>query len=491
MWAETYPWRAPGPNVVRDIADQVREAIRSGAFAPGTKLPPSRALAVRLGVARASVVAAVDWLAAEGLVRGRTGSGVYVVGVDAPDPEVLARRAGPTIIPARAAAIAGQAWSVDTPAPRPFVAGRTLMDERAQAAWRKAARTALARLGPEHFSYGDPRGDAALRGEICRYLAAARGVVAAPDQVIITCGTQHGLDLVARTLLQRGDGAWVEDPGYAPTYATLAAMGAAITPVPVDAAGLDVDTGRAMAPSARLAVVTASHQWPLGITLSLARRHALLAWAREADAWIVEDDYASEYRYGGPPLTALQGLDGGERVIYLGTLNKTLFPGLRLGFLVAPRALTPALAAARQMVDRLPSSLTQAILLEFIRSGEFAGHIRRRRQAYARQRDALVRALGHRLGNHLEIPVPDQGMHLIALLRNRTDDVALEQRALQQGLIVRALSPLYHCAPPRAGFQLGFSGFPPEDLEAGVERLAAVLDHVPISGNRLSDQNMV
>lgn len=474
MWAETYPWRAPGANVVRDIAEQVREAIRTGAFAPGAKLPPSRALAARLGVARASVVAAVDWLSAEGLVAGRTGSGVYVVGVDTPDPEVLTRRSESAVIPARAATIADQAWAVDTPAPRAFVAGRTLMDERAQDAWRKAARAALAHLGPEHFGYGDARGDLALRGEICRYLAAARGVVAAPEQVIITCGTQHGLDLVARALLQPGDGAWVEDPGYAPTYATLTAMGAAITPVPVDSTGLDVEAGRAQAPGARLAVVTASHQWPLGVTLSLARRHALLAWARAADAWIVEDDYASEYRYGGPPLTALQGLDGGERVIYLGTLNKTLFPGLRLGFLVAPLPLSPALAAARQMIDRLPSSLTQAILLAFIRSGEFAGHIRRRRQAYARQRDALVAALRARLGDHLEVPVPDQGMHLIALLKHRTDDVALEQRALEQGLVVRALTPLYRDAPRQAGFQLGFSGYTPEALEAGVDRLAAL-----------------
>jgi GntR family transcriptional regulator/MocR family aminotransferase len=207
----------------------------------------------------------------------------------------------------------------------------------------------------------------------------------------------------------------------------------------------------------------------------MGRRLELLAWARTAGAWIVEDDFSSEFRYAGPPLTALQGLDGGERVIYVGTFNKAIFPGLRLGYLVAPRPLTPALAQARRLMDRQPSSLTQAIVLDFMAEGEFAAHIRRRRIAYKAQRDALVEALRRQAGACLTAAPPDQGMHLVAYLADGLSDLAVEAAAADVGVIVRAISPLYRRAPARQGLMIGFSGFAPGQMERPAAQLGEVL----------------
>jgi GntR family transcriptional regulator/MocR family aminotransferase len=487
-WSDIYPWERPraGAPVVRHVYGQVRAAIHAGALGPGARLPATRVLATRIGVARASVVAAYDLLLAEGYAVGRAGSGTFVAGdltgvVDEIEAAVPAASADPRR-PARIAALEALAWPADEVLPRPFTAGRTLMDAHARSAWRRSTRVALKDLDPVHFGYTDPRGAPTLREQIRDYLRAARGVVCEADQVIITAGTQHGVDLAARLLLSPGDAVWMEDPGYPPTYHTLAAAGARIVPTPVDAAGLLVAAGMELAPAARMAIVTPSHQYPLGLTMSLGRRLDLLQWARSADAWIVEDDYASEFRYSGPPLQSLQGLDGGERVIYLGTLNKTLFPGLRMGFLVAPRSLAPALAAARQLIDRQPSTITQAIVLEFMRSGQFASHIRRRRLAYRQQRDALVLALRERLGHALDVEAPDQGMHLIAFLRNDLGDVAVEVAARRAGVVVRAISGLYRDAAARQGLLLGFSGYPATAMRPAVERLAAAIEGVRSGG---------
>jgi GntR family transcriptional regulator/MocR family aminotransferase len=254
----------------------------------------------------------------------------------------------------------------------------------------------------------------------------------------------------------------------------VAALGARAIGVPVDGSGLIVSEGIARAPEARMAFVTPSHQFPLGVAMSMGRRLELIAWARAAGAWILEDDYASEYRYAGRPMRALQGLDGGERVIYVGTLNKAIFPGLRLGYLVAPPAIVGALTDLRRLADRQPPTLTQAIALDFLESGQFAAHIRRRRLAYRAQRDALAEGLARRMSDRLEVAVPDQGMHLIAYLREGSD-VAAEAQAAAAGMATRAISPLYRDASPRQGLLLGFTGFPARAMDAGVARLAAAL----------------
>lgn len=481
--ADIYPWERPARDVVRGIHGQVRSAIRSGALPPASRLPSTRDLAARLGVARASVVEAYDRLAAEGYVESRRGSGFFVsadlsgLADLAPSPAPPASE--PPDIPPPARVMAGVGGFATLPGERPFNTGRTLLDPRAADAWSRSTRRALRHLGPVHFGYSDPQGDPALRAAIAEYLRAARGVVCEPGQIIVTTGAQHAVDLAARLLLTHRMPVWIEDPHYPSTLHAVTAAQVAIHAIPVDRSGLDVAAGIAAAPNARVVFVTPSHQYPLGVTLSMARRLELLAWARSAGAWIVEDDYASEFRYGGPPLASLQGLDGGERVIYVGTLNKALFPGLRLGYLVAPKALASAFAIARQIMDRQPSTLTQAVLLDFMRGGHFAAHIRRRRLAYKAQRDALAKALEDRLGDLVEVDVPDQGMHLIAYLKevapNVISDIAAEARCLKAGVTARAISRLYRTGPRKSGLMLGFSGFPVAAMKPGVAALERAL----------------
>jgi len=481
-WADIYPWAAPesGRPIIRQVYDQVRDAIHAGALKPGGRLPSSRDLALRLGVARASVVAAYDQLLAEGYASGRTGSGTYVSddlsGVLDLKPAAPAPAAEPPTLPTRVQDMAEVTAQAPPSAARLFSNGRTLMDARAQDAWSVSTRRALRTLSADHFGYGDPTGDPRLRAAIADYLRAARGVVCAPEQVIVTAGAQHAVDLAARLLLKPGDKVWLEDPGYPNTWQALLAAGAEGCAVPVDRSGLVVSAGIATAADARACFVTPSHQFPLGVAMSMGRRLELVAWARAAGAWIVEDDYASEFRYAGQPLASLQGLDGGDRTIYVGTFNKSLFPGLRLGYLVAPPVLIDAFSGLRRLADRQPPTLTQAITLDFMESGQFAAHIRRRRLAYKVQRDALAEALQRRLGDVLDVDVPDQGMHLIAYLKDGRSDLAAEALAAKSGLTARAISPLYHQAAPRQGFLLGFTGFPAKAMDAGVARLAAVLD---------------
>jgi GntR family transcriptional regulator/MocR family aminotransferase len=296
-----------------------------------------------------------------------------------------------------------------------------------------------------------------------------------PDQIIVTAGTQQAVDLAIRVLLEPGDEAWIEDPGYPLTSYALTAAGVTLRPIPVDAQGLDVAAGIRAAPRARAVFVTPSHQFPTGVVLSMARRLELLAWAREAGAWIVEDDYASEFRYSGRPLASLQGLDETGRVIYVGTLNKALFPGLRIGYAVVPRPLLRAFVGVRYVMDRQPASLFQPVVAAFMREGHFAAHVRRMRLMYREQRDVLAESLSRRAGDAVMVDVPDQGMHLVAYLRDGLSDVVVERAAREAGVVVRAMSRLYKAAPPRAALMLGFSGHRPQVIVPAAARLAQVL----------------
>ena len=479
-WADLHGWRVDhggGVPLVRQIYGQVRAAVLSGTLPAGTRLPSSRAMAARLGVARASVVAAYEQLLAEGYAEGRHGSGTFV----SADLTSLAvgRRAvrpvkpRPTPAPARAFPEFERATAqLDA---RPFGTGRTLLDARTMETWRKLTQRAVRSLGANDLGYTDPAGLIELRRSLCDYLRAARGVRCEPEQIVVTAGTQQALDIVIRVLLASGDDVWVEDPGYPLTHAQLLLAKARPRPIPVDAQGLMVAAGRRIAPKARAAFVTPSHQFPTGVALSMARRLELLAWARASGAFIVEDDYTSEFRYSGPPLASLQGLDAGERVIYVGTLNKALFPGLRIGYAVVPQVLLPAFVSARYLMDRQPPSLHQAVVAEFMQQGHFAAHIRRMRQMYREQRDALAATLARRAAGRLTVDVPDQGMHLVAYLADSASDLAIEAAALRAGIVVRAISRFYRTASPRPGLMLGFSGFPRQLIVPAAARLAAVV----------------
>jgi len=477
------------PSVVQQAYLQIRVAILSGGLSPGTKLPSSRDLAVRLDIARASVVAAYEQLFVEGYLTAVVGSGTYV---SSDLPEVIegarpreanagaSRPAGRNIGRFKAPPNDDEVSVALEPAftdERPFNTGRTLMDARSIEHWRRLTHQAARNLGPSDFGYSNPLGLPALRQAVCDYLQAARAVRCTPEQVVITAGAQQAVDLAARVLLRAGDEVWVEDPGYPFTRFALDILGVATRPIPVDSQGLVVSIGTHLAPEARAAFVTPSHQYPTCVVLSMARRLELLDWAREKKAWIVEDDYASEFRYSGRPLASLQGLDEFERVIYVGTLNKALFPGLRLGYAVVPPPLIRRFAEVRNLMDRQPPSLNQTVAAEFMQQGYLAGHIRRMRDQYRVQRDTLVSALGRLAGDWLCVDVPDQGMHLVAHLRDTVSrsDIAIEQAGLDAGVVARAMSRLYVSAPPRSALMLGFSGYSPRAISSAAVLLARVL----------------
>jgi len=483
-WAELFAFevtRANDTPLFRQLYLQLRSAILSRRLRPGTKLPSTRELAAQLGVSRSAAVAAYEQLLAEGYTSGRHGSGTYI-SPDLPEPieaNVARRRKHAAAIASSAAPLQTFGDFVDVTAQddqRPFNLGRTLVDTRTAELWRRLSARTFRVLDPSHFGYSDPRGTIELRKTICDYLQAARAVRCDPEQIVVTAGTQQALDIIIRVLAGSDKEVWVEDPCYPLTQQALRAAGATIRAIPVDGQGIDVGAGIRSAPNARAVFVTPSHQFPTGVVLSMARRLELLAWAREKRAWIVEDDYASEFRYGGRPLASLQGLDDGERVIYIGTLNKALFPGLRLGYAVVPHALLRPFVAARYLMDRQPSTLSQAVVAAFLEDGHFAAHIRRMRLLYRDQRDVLVAALKSRLGAELTVNAPDQGMHLVAFTRKGLSDVVIERTARQHGVVVRAMSRLYVAATPRSALVLGFSGHPRQTIVPAVERLALAIE---------------
>ncbi len=482
-WAELYAFevdRAADAPVFRQIYLQVRSAILSGKFRPGTKLPSTRELSVQLGVSRSAVVSSFEQLLAEGYASARKGAGTYIAS-DLPEPFGAIHDHRKRQIPVgkitTSAPDLGDFVDVTTQSDeRPFNLGRTLIDARTAELWRKLSARTLRSFGRHHLGYADPHGMLELRKCVCDYLQAARAVRCEPEQVIITAGTQQALDIVIRVLHGPDDEVWIEDPGYSLTRLALVAAGAKVRPIPVDQYGINVAEGIRRAPRARAVFITPSHQFPKGVVLSMARRLELLAWARESGAWIVEDDYASEFRYGGRPLAALQGLDEAERVIYTGTLNKALFPGLRLGYAVVPLSLMRSFVTARYLMDRQPSGLCQAVVALFMEEGHFAAHIRRMRELYRGQRDALVNAIRRRLADDLTVDPPDQGMHLVAYTRRGLSDVTIERAAREQGVIVRAMSRLYVEAPPRSALMLGFSGYPRQTIAPAIARFARAFE---------------
>jgi GntR family transcriptional regulator / MocR family aminotransferase len=482
-WAELYAFevdRSAAAPVFRQIYLQLRSAILSGALRPATKLPSTRELATQLGVSRSAVVAAFEQLLAEGYASGRTGAGTYIAS-NLPEPfAAVHRRKQRSASTAKAAAftreLGGFADVTVQNDERPFNLGRTLVDARTAELWRKLSARNLRSFGRDHLGYADPHGMLELRKSVCDYLQAARAVRCEPEQIVITAGTQQAIDIVTRVIQGPDKEVWIEDPGYSLTRLALVAAGARVCPIPVDQNGINVTEGIRRAPKARAVFITPTHQFPKGVVLSMARRLELLAWARDRGAWIVEDDYASEFRYGGRPLASLQGLGDVERVIYIGTLNKALFPGLRLGYAVVPPPLVRPFVTARYLMDRQPSTLCQAVVAAFMAEGHFAAHIRRMREMYRDQRDALVDALRRRLGDHLTVDSPDQGMHLVAYTRRGLSDVTIERAAREQGVIVRAMSRLYVEARPQSALMLSFSGYPRQMIAPAIARLARAFE---------------
>lgn len=465
----------------RQLYQQLRAAILEGRLKPGTRLPSTRAFANELGISRNTVVEAFDQLIAEGYLVGKHGSGTFVnqqLGETRPAPtthrmpvrterELLSKRG--TLL----SQVTLSTWGGGT-APRAFRQGVPALDMFPLETWLQLQRRALRQITRDAFGYGDPAGYRPLRETLAAYLGASRGVHCTAEQVIIVSGAQHALDLAARLLLDAGDRVWIEEPGYRGARGALLAAGAQLAPIPVDEEGLSLRDGLGQGARARMVYVTPSHQYPLGVTMSLARRLALLDWAKQTRAWILEDDYDSEYRYSGRPLAALQGLDSDGRVIYIGTLSKVLMPALRLGYLVVPPELVRAFTHARALTDRHAPLLDQVVLNEFITQGFFARHLRRMRAVYAKRQTVLRRALENDLSPWLTVEPAAAGLHLVAMLRKHRNDAFVAQRAFAHGIELSPLSFFYLQKPTRPGLVLGYAAFSENVLRTSTRTLQRV-----------------
>jgi GntR family transcriptional regulator/MocR family aminotransferase len=466
----------------RQLYDGYREAIVNGRVRPGQRLPSTRALAAELRISRLTVLTAFEQLVAEGYFESRVGAGTIVARSlpdelrPEPQPPAHARRSrrGPRLLPRGSA--------IRLRAPEPWLGGwgafrvsQPAVEHFPVAVWSsliaRHSRNPVARL----LNYGDPMGHHPFREAVATYLRTARAVRCEPENVMVVSGSQQALAITARVLLEPGDHVWMEEPGYRGARDVLSMAGARLQPVPVDHEGLEVAAGMAVCARARAAYVTPSHQYPLGMTMSASRRLQLLDWARRTGAWVIEDDYDSEYRYESLPIAALQGLDRDGRVIYIGTFSKVLFPSLRLGYLVIPPNLVPRFVAVREAMDIFPASLPQAAMTDFINEGEFGRHLRRMRALYSERRARLVEALSEELGPALSVIGDAAGMHLAITARRRWPDHAMGLRAACRGLWVMPLSSCYLGPPIRHGLVLGYGGTTVAEIPSAVHRLRRVI----------------
>jgi GntR family transcriptional regulator / MocR family aminotransferase len=460
----------------RQIYERIRAAILEGMLRPGQRLPPTRSLAMVLGVSRFPVLSAYGQLLHEGYLEARVGSGTFV---SAALPDDLLRPA-PTPVPVVRSA---RAPRIARPAPRardegglePFRMSLPALDQFPHTAWARLVARHAHRLTHAQMAYGDPAGMAPLRGAIADHLRIARGVRCEAEQVLIVSGSQAALRLAAAVLLRRGDSAAVEEPGYPGAQAALAAGGANLVPVPVDEEGMSVAALRACGRRVRVAHVTPSHQYPLGMSMTAARRLALLEWAVRQDAWVLEDDYDSEYRYVSRPLGALQGMDPHDRVIYLGTFSKVLFPALRIGYLIVPPSLWQQFVDARQASDLFSPTLYQMVLAEFLREGHFARHLRHMRGVYLSRRNALLTGLARHCKDRLTVHNADAGLHIAVRLPLGLDDRDVVRRMADRGLTATALSSCYSGTRRRNGLLLGFGGSTERRLQEATRVLGDVL----------------
>jgi GntR family transcriptional regulator/MocR family aminotransferase len=474
------------------LYNALRDAILSGRMVPGARLPSTRDLCHTLGVSRNTVTAAFEQLVAEGYLESRVGDGTYVSPA-LPD-ELLhvhtdrlpAQRTVdelPLHLSTRFHTLVNtpMGGSTDEDAPRAFRTGIPALDAFPYAIWSRLVARRWRNPIPELLTYGDAAGYLPLRQAIADYLRAARGVHCTVDQVLITAGSQHALDLITQVLLDPGDPVWIEDPGYRGARAALLGVGAKLVPVPVDEEGLSVAAGIQRAAHARMAYVTPSHQYPTGVTMSVARRLALIEWAHRVDGWILEDDYDSEYRYQGRPLAALQGLDTQERqrrVLYTGTFSKVLFPGLRLGYVVTPPQLTAAFTQALHLAHRYLSVMDQAVLADFITAGHFARHIRRMRALYATRQAVLIDAIRHELAAWLTVDATPAGLHLVGWLKDGLDDRVVAEAAAAQGIDVAPVSSYTLLPDGRHGLVMGYAMLSEAEIVAGVRTLKRALKQV-------------
>jgi GntR family transcriptional regulator / MocR family aminotransferase len=473
----------------RQIGHQIRAAILDRRLAPGLKLPSSRLMAVELGCARGTILAAVDQLVAEGYVVAQAASGLSVA-TNLPDemlvsPKAAGRRSPtslstPVLSRRTSAALAAQTieQSFDD-SPIAFPTGQPDRAAFPYALWAKLLerewrQPPWAIAGAVH-----PFGHPGLRDAIASYLGMARGFRCEASAVVVTSGMRQSLSLFARLVLDAGQEAWIEEPGFVGTHEAMAMAEVKAVPVPIDAQGFPVAAALKRAAHARLAVVAPSHQFPLGTVLGLQRRLELLSWAERTGSWIAEDDFDGEYRYAGRPLAPLRALDRTGRVAYLGSFSKLLFPALRLSFVVLPASLAAAAQCLMTRTATRASLLGQGALARFITDGHLAAHLRRTRLLYARRQQALIAATDRPLKGLLDITPDPGGMHLIArpsaAIAATFDDHAIAAACAARGVSVSPLSACYSGRTKKHGLILGYAGTPEEDMPAAVTTLRGIV----------------
>lgn len=476
----------------RQIYESVRRAILSGELFPGKQLPASRFLAEQLGVARTTVVNTYDQLLAEGYLESRTGAGTFVAAhlpeefLSAPD---VRQQRNQTETPKRNLKLSRYGKNVfeesptilrnspETPAVA-FQHGLAAIDEFPFDVWTKLANKIYRTLPRDRFGYGEPAGFYPLREAAAAHLKSARAVNCSPEQIIITTGAQHAFDLIGRVLLAPGAEVLIENPCYTGAKQAFQSFEAKLVPVPVDENGFNLSATLKKNRKARLACVTPSHQFPLGVTMSLSRRLQLLEWANKAESWIIEDDYDSEFRYAGRPLASLQGLDRNGRVLYIGTFSKTIFPALRLGCLVVPPDLVQVFTAVRALNGSHSPLIDQATLAEFITEGHFARHIRRMRRLYEERQEILISEAKKHLAGFLDIKKSVSGMHIICWLNEGVKDTLVAEEAAALGVKASAVSS-YSLTKwqQRGGLVLGYTAIGEKQIRKGIKQLARAMEN--------------
>ena len=471
-------------SLFQQIYENLRQAILSNQLRSGFQLPSTRSLARDLRVSRNTVMTVYEQLIAEGYLESKLGAGTFVA------------KDIPTDLLKKARAKKATKISLERPIskriqpyleisytftsipnkPRAFQTGFSALDEFPIEIWTRIASRRLRTMPKNRLDYCEPSGYQPLREEIAGYLAASRGVRCEANQIIITAGSQQALDLSARVLLDADDEVWIEDPNYIGAKGALLGAGAKLKYVPLDAEGLSVEIGKKISPKAKLVYVTPSHQFPLGVVMNLSRRLELLEWANQNSAWIIEDDYDSEFRYQGKPLMALQGLDNENRVIYVGTFSKVLFPSLRLGYLVVPNDLVEVFSKTLSFISNHSPMPEQVVLTDFIREGHFGRHIRRMRNFYAERQQILINAINSELSEYLEVKDDVAGMHLIAWLKNGLSDKKLAEKALNFGVYTPPLS--FYCSQTNLpdAFLLGYTGIGSDEILSGVKNLRKMFE---------------
>jgi GntR family transcriptional regulator/MocR family aminotransferase len=475
-----------GVPLYKRIYEELRQAILNGRLDVGSRLPASRDLADDLGVSRNTILGSYQQLFAEGYIEGHIGSGTFVART-LPE-EMLEARTERAHIDAepnlgRQLSQRGRKLTATSPNLIDSIFGKPIPFRSAIPDLSNFPFDVWARLMSKHnrepsldmLSYAHPAGFPRLREVVAEYLKSSRAVRCVPEQVIIIPGAQVALEIICQILLDKGETTLVEDPGYFGVRAALARGGVRIVPIPIDRDGISIQAIRKIRSRPSLVYVTPSHQFPLGVTMSLSRRLELLDWARQKNIWIIEDDCDGEYRYDGRPIPSLQGLDSGHQVIYIGTFSKVLFPSLRIGYMIVPLELVNAFVTARVMVDLQSSTIPQAVLADFIQQGHFASHVRRMRKLYAQRQKYFVCAADSELRGLIEIEKSEAGMHLIGWLPHGKNDRNIARAALHQKLMTHALSAFALKPLHRGALVLGYTAFNERQILSGIRRLASIL----------------